>query len=414
MASQDTAHRTAETGGRGKGLALVYLAVFGGYTGQQLLTPVLPPLARELSLTEFQLGLVMSMSAVMVALTSTFWGRRSDAWGRKPLFTGALVGTALGLLCFAVAANLGITGLLAAPVVFVLFLLTRGVVFGTALAALPVAANAHIADVTPGERERVKGLSRVGASLGLGLVLGPALGGLLSRFGLLAALYTAPAVLALVAIVVWLGLPKETRHIDRPTPPKVSARDARMWPFLTVGLVIYLSISLLSMSIGFLVQDRLHLDAAVTAEITGVVLLAGGLPMLVVQGFIVPKLPWSPLALLRVGMPVAGVGFAWLVFAPDLVSLIIGSTLSGVGHSLAVPGYNSAPSLLFGPNEQGGVAGLIGSANASTLIVGPVAATGLYQLAPPAPFVVGAVVLLAAFVFCLLHPGVRQRRPVAA
>ncbi|WP_154697098.1 hypothetical protein [Lentzea guizhouensis] len=60
-----------ETTTRTRGLLLVYLAVFGGYTGQQLLTPVLPPLARELRLSEFQLGVVMSATAAMMALTSS-------------------------------------------------------------------------------------------------------------------------------------------------------------------------------------------------------------------------------------------------------------------------------------------------------------------------------------------------------
>lgn len=67
-------------------LLLIYVAVFGGYTGMQVLTPILPPLARELRLTEFQLGLVTSAAAVTVAVVSPLWGRRSDQWVRKPVF----------------------------------------------------------------------------------------------------------------------------------------------------------------------------------------------------------------------------------------------------------------------------------------------------------------------------------------
>ncbi|MEJ7705042.1 MAG: MFS transporter [Geodermatophilaceae bacterium] len=409
-ASQNDALTNAKRGRGGRTPMLVYLAVLGGYTGQQLLTPVLPPLARELSLSELQLGSLMSASALMVVLTSTRWGHRVDVWGHKPLLVGALFGTALGTLGFAVVADIGMSGGLTTTAVFVLFLLTRGVIFGGALAALPVAAYSYVADVTSGQQERVKGLSLVGASLGLGLVLGPALGGLLGQFGLLTALYTAPVVLAVMGVGVWLRLPREDRRTDRPTPSKVSASDPRMWPYLTVGLALYLSISLLSMSIGFLVQDRLGLDSAGTAGSTGVILLAGGLPMLLVQGFVVPKLGWSPVTLLRVGVPVAGVAFGVLVFAPDFITLLIATTVAGVGHSLAMPGYNAAPSLAFGPEEQGGVAGLIGSTNALTLVIGPLAATSLYQVAPGAPFALGAAVLLAAFMFVLTYPGFRNRR----
>ncbi|WP_083267810.1 MFS transporter [Lentzea guizhouensis] len=330
-------------------------------------------------------------------------------WGRRSLLVGALFGSAAALFAFAVTANLGLLEVLGVPAVLAAFLLTRGVLFGGALAALPVAAQSYVADVTHGQEERVRGLSRVGASLGLGLVLGPAVGGLLGRFGLLTALYVAPVVLVVVGLVVLFGLPEETRHADRPQPRGVRMRDPRMWPFLVLGTAIYLSISLLSMSTGFLLQDRLGLDGPRTAELTGVVLLAGGLPMLLVQGFVVPRLGWSPLRLLRSGLPLTGIAFTMIVFAPNLMTVVVASVLSGVGHSLAVPGYTSAPSLLFGPDEQGGVAGMIGSANAVVLMVGPLVATGLYELRPEAPFAAGAVVLFGAFVFALLHPGVRLR-----
>jgi DHA1 family tetracycline resistance protein-like MFS transporter len=63
-------------------------------------------------------------------------------------------------------------------------------------------------------------------------------------------------------------------------------------------------VSLLQTSIGFLLQDRLHLDADRTAQLSGYVLLVGGLPMLLVQGFVIPRLSWSPVRLLRVGVPI--------------------------------------------------------------------------------------------------------------
>lgn len=390
-----------------KHLPLIYLAVFGGYTGQQILTPVLPPLARELSLSEFQLGLVLSASAVVVALISPVWGRCSDVWSRKSLLAGSLFGAAAGLLAFAVSAQTGISGLLATPVVFGLLLLTRGVLFGGALAALPVAAQSYVADVTPDEPTRIRGIARTGASLGLALVLGPGLGGVLGDFGLWVPLYVAPAVLTVVFLVVLFRLPREPRHVERRNPPRLHPFDRRVRSFLLVGLGIYLSISLLQLSIGFLIQDRLHLDGARTAAITGLVLLVGGLPMLLIQGLVVPKLGWSPVQLMRVGLPLAATGFALIIFVHNLPEILVAVMLSGLGHSLTVPGYTAAPSLSVGADQQGGAAALITSTNAVTLIVGPLVATALYQVGSGLPFVVGALVLGCLFVFLLVNRRMR-------
>lgn len=389
-------------------LLLIYLAVFGGYTGQQILTPVLPPLARELSLSEFQFGLVMSASAAVVALISPWWGRRSDARGRKNLLVVALFGATAGLLAFAVSAHFGLSGLIGVTATFTLLLVTRGLLFGGALAALPVAAQSYVADSTPDEESRVKGMARVGAAIGLALVIGPGLGGLLADLGMVTALYLAPALVLLPAFAVWAWLPKDARSRgSRRQVPRLSPFDERVWPFLLAGVGIYLSVSMLQMSIGFLLQDRLDLGARETARVSGYVLLAGGLPMLLVQGLLIPYLKWRPLRLLRVGVPLTAVAFVVIVLADSLPLLVAATVLSGVGHSLAIPGYNSALSLQVTSDEQGSVAGLLASTNGLTLVIGPLAATSLYQLGAGTPFLFGALALGLLAVFLTLHPKVR-------
>jgi Major Facilitator Superfamily len=88
--------------------------------------------------------------------------------------------------------------------------------------------------------------------------------------------------------------------------------------------------------------------------------------------------------------------------------MLVGVTISGLGHSLCVPGYNAAPTLLVARHEQGGVAGLIGTTNAVSLIIGPLVATALYSAWPPLPFVVGAAELLLVTAFVLFHPAIQR------
>jgi DHA1 family tetracycline resistance protein-like MFS transporter len=97
------------------------------------------------------------------------------------------------------------------------------------------------------------------------------------------------------------------RRSTKEKPPRLSPFDHRLWPFLLTGLGIYLSINLLQLGLGFLLQDRLGLDATGTAGLTGLALLLGGVPMLVIQAVVIPRLDWSPLRLLRVGLPITAV-----------------------------------------------------------------------------------------------------------
>jgi MFS family permease len=142
----------------GRPILLVCLAVFGLMTGQQMVNPILPPLTREFGFSELALGIVMAVGASGVVLASPFWGRRSVSWGHRPVLLISLMGAMVGLLAFAIVAQVGLTGALALPLLFTLILVSRGLVFGLAWAATPVTAQSYVADTTSGTAERVRGM----------------------------------------------------------------------------------------------------------------------------------------------------------------------------------------------------------------------------------------------------------------
>ncbi len=83
--------------------------------------------------------------------------------------------------------------------------------------------------------------------------------------------------------------------------------------------------------------------------------------------------------------------------------MMTGVLVSGIGHSLCIPGYSASPTLLVRRDEQGGVAGLMGTTTALTGICGPLLATTLYQVAPIAPYLFGVVELGLLLGFVLWH-----------
>jgi MFS family permease len=168
------------TSGPASQVPVLLTAVFLAYLAQMTLNPIIAPLSREVGLAEWQIGVVISVAAVMVVVTSQRWGRASQSWGRKPVLVAALALAAASMGLFALSAWFGMTGVVSGAVLFVVFVMLRGVAFGTALAAVPPTAQAYIADVTTDEAARVKGIAGVGAVQGIAMVVGSVVGGVLA------------------------------------------------------------------------------------------------------------------------------------------------------------------------------------------------------------------------------------------
>lgn len=264
-------------------IPLLLSAVFLVFLAQMTLNPIIAPLSREVGLAEWQIGLVISVAAMMVVATSQFWGRRSQSWGRKPVLVAAFVVATAAMALFALLAQLGMDGVVTGTVLFVLFILLRGLGFGTAIAAVPPTAQAYIADITTDERERVKGMAGVGAAQGIAMVAGAIVGGTLSVFGLIAPLIAVPALLLVGLIVVAFRLRRQDSAELIEEPARIRPTDSRVWPFLLAGFGMFTALGFVQVITGFIVQDRLSLDAETTGLVTGGALLAAGLGMVLAQ-----------------------------------------------------------------------------------------------------------------------------------
>ncbi|RLP10011.1 MFS transporter [Propionibacterium australiense] len=407
------ASREIQSGKSSPQIRIVLSAVFLAYLGQTTLNPVIAPLSREVGLAEWQIGLTISVAAVMVVLTSQPWGRRSQSWGRKPVLAAALGGCTAAMVLFAVIAALGMRGALGGTPPFCLFVLARGLIFGTALAAILPTAQAYVADITTDEEERVRGMAGIGAAQGTASIAGALVGGLLSGISLMVSVDMVPVFLLLGLLVVTLGMRRETRTELVAEPARVRPLDSRVWPFLVAGFGMFTAMGLIQVVTGFLVQDRLRLDANTTGLVSGGALLAAGVGMVFAQSVIVPRSKWSPPTLLRVGTGTGAVGFALLAVDGGAALLIVAVTVIGAGIGIGMPGYTAGPTLRMSREEQGGLAGLVGATNGLTYVVSPTAGTAMYGRSPVLPIVVGGAILALVFVFALVHRSFR-RAPAAA
>ncbi|MBM7783874.1 MFS transporter [Tenggerimyces flavus] len=397
----------AVTKGRGLGFALA--AVLVTFSAQQLLTPLLAPLARELGLSEFQLGLVVTIAAAALTVMSPVWGRAVDTIGPRAVLLSGVGLAALGLAGFAAAVEWGLGGENRAGWTFAGMLLTRSLLFGAGIAAAPVVGVALAASSTTDEASRTKSVSLVGAAQGLSFVLGPLAGGALATVSVLLPLWISPSVLVVLFVVLAVALKPAplAQKVVGEARARISPFDRRLLPILAVGFVVYLGLSMMIV-IGFLVADRLRLDSEQTAGAVGIAFFVTGVVLVLTQGVVVPRLGWHVLRLLRVGVPIALVGFVVIAVGGQLWSITVGMALLAAGVGLAIPGYTTAATLVARPHEQGAVSGLVSANIGLTFMVGPVVGTGLYEVAPIAPLLVGAVLCVLAATYLYLAPSARR------
>ncbi|MFC4222737.1 MFS transporter [Lysinibacter cavernae] len=389
-------------------IGLALSAVLLMYTGQMILNPIIAPLSREVGLAEWQVGVMVSVAALSIVLSSQFWGRKSQSWGRKPVLVGVLSLGAAAMAGFAALSWLGIEGILTGTPLWILFVLVRGLVFGVAIAAVAPTVQAYIADVTTSEQSRIRGMAGVGAAQGIAMVGGATLGGILASVSLLLPIVIIPVVLGGAAILLAVRLRPEAKRELIEHPVRVSPFDPRVWPFLIAGFGMYTSLGFIQIITGFIIQDRNHLDGQATALFTGISLLTAGIGMVLAQSLIVPRVSWHPSRLLRVGAVVALLGFALLTMNAGLAILIAAIFLVGLGLGIAMPGYTAGPSLLMDRDEQGGLAGILGANTALTFVVAPTAATALYGVWPLLPILVSVAVMIGLSIFLALHPRFRR------
>jgi MFS family permease len=372
--------------------------IFGGllvvYMGFTSVNPIFAPLARELGLSEVQAGFLISISALAFTLFSSPWGRRSEVWGRKPVFLAGLTGFGFGFALFGGVAQLGLAGWFSLPLLVALLSLSRFCV-GALTAAAPVAAQAYIADTTSGP-VRSAGIALLGAANGLGLIGGPVLAAALVGFGLLVPYYVTAALAFLGALIIWRGLPagKRVSTTRAAVPAKVSLWDGRVWPFLLVGFLTLIALVTAQVTAGFYFQDKLGLTSEGAAQAVGFALFASGVAIVLTQAGIIRALKPAPVMLLRLGLPLTLASFIVMTLAPTLTLLIVAYALLGFGVGFILPGYISGASLAVGEDEQGTVAGLVGVAQGFGSVLGPLLGTTLYTFGVTLPYLVVVLLLL--------------------
>ncbi len=377
---------------------LASMLLLGG--ANSVLFAVMPPAGRRLGLVEWQIGLIVAVSAAAYVISAAAWGRFSDLRGRRPVIVIGMAGFGLGGLAFAVALDAGLAGT-AQPMLALVLLIAARVGQSLASGGVFPATQAHFAENAPPERRAVA-LSAVTSAFALGNVLGPAVAGLLVTISITLPLYLV-AVLGLCA-AAWSGLAmKQTPPAGGADAPRLSPRDPRVVAWLAVAAVYFVSVAGTLQVLGFTLQDRLALDASATAGMASWLFMLMGIVAVLFQLAVVRRSGWPARTLMAVGLAASAVAQVGFLVA-DLPWQFLAIALPlGISFSCVAPGFSAAVSLAVGAAEQGAAAGLVAAAQAAGFLVGPVLLAVLYRMSSTLPFLLGLVIALLLLLFVLSH-----------
>ncbi len=382
MSSQPRATTPKE---RTRGLSLLFICLLSLGMGQSLFFALLPPIARDLGLTEVQVSAIFTLSAVLWVVMSPFWGRRSDIWGRKPVILMGLTGFGISTGGFGILLVLGQQGVVPLMTLYAMMIFVRAI-FGLFGSGTPSAAQAYIADRTSRE-ERTSGVAAIGAAFGMGTILGPGFAAALAAFHLFAPFFALSIFALGGAIAIALFLPERRRPKEvESTRPRLKISDKRIRPFLFMGIAVSMIQAAVMQVAAFFVMDTLLLDGAETAQLVGGGMMSMAIATLFAQLVIIPRANLSVRALLTYGIGVNIIGVGLLLVPMSMGVFVCALTLQGFGMGLMRPAVAAGGSLAVSPEEQGAVAGLNSSTAAVGIIFVPVVAMPLYLILPTGPF----------------------------
>jgi len=388
-------------------LAILFVTVFLDLLGFGIVIPFLAYYVESFGAGAGLVGALMSMFSLAQFIFAPLWGSASDRVGRRPILLIGLAGSVLGYTMFGFAASL-------------VWLFAARILAGIAGATIPT-AQAYIADSTTPEN-RAKGMGMIGAAFGLGFILGPALGGLLSRVALPLANrlgdgafanllrsnpYALPsfaaAALAAVNFLAAIFLLPESLSPEL-RQRAIANRIGRLEAVKTgltgeVGIYVagfalfVIGHSMMEATATLLIELRLHVEntpeahAKLVGDIGWLFALVGVVST-VMQGALTGRLSkrFGERALLIAGLFISSCALLLIPIGAQLgrwSTILPTFGLLAVGAGLTSPSVNSLISRSAPPDRQGATLGVAQSAGSLARVVGPLLGGVLFQRVTP-------------------------------
>ncbi|WP_214859055.1 MFS transporter [Exiguobacterium sp. s191] len=373
-------------------IALALSSLFIAFVGMGLAAPVMPSIAKDLSLSGAVVGYLFAAMALTQFMASPFTGVWVDSIGRKKMII-------IGLLLFSFSELLfGLSN-----EIWLLFV--SRLLGGVGAAFIMPAVITYIADKTTLE-DRAKVLGYQSAAISLGFIIGPGIGGFIAEFGIRAPFFFAAFISLLTAIVIFIvledsiskeQLQKNRASLEQPAfiqEFKKSLQPQYFTPLLVVfvlefGLAVYeMMFSLfVDEKLGFTVRDiSVIITVGSIAGVAAQILFFDRLVNLLGERMLVNLTLLSSAIFIFISILIDGY---WMMIVITSIVFFSGDILR--------PAVTTLLSKIAGEN-QGYVAGMNSAYTSLGIIIGPIIGGILFDININMPYVFAAFVLFIAFV----------------
>lgn len=402
---------------RGRSLAILSATLVIVMLGFGIAIPLTPFYVTHFNASGTALGLMMALYSLMQFVFAPVWGRLSDRFGRKPVLLIGIGGFALSFLLQGLAQNL------------IQFMVVRTLAGILSSATLPT-AMAYVADTTTIE-SRAKGVGMLGASMGVGMIFGPMLGGFLTHVnptlptGIASLLqvtadpstgaminlsipFFGSALLALLALpfVVFM-LPESLARARRIAYPSggesrmgalVQALNGPMRLLFMLAFLLAFALAMMESVLALYGRERFTMGPSQIGLLMG----ALGIVSVIQQGVLIGPLTkrFGEERIIQAGLVIGVLGFAAMALAPTR-NLFMGATLFfNAGNMLLQPSVTALISKRA-TEGQGAVMGINQSFQSLGRGVGPLWAGVAFDIHSTLAFWTGALVQAVALAYAL-------------
>ncbi len=371
------------------------MTVFIDIIGVGVIIPVLPYYIKSFGASDLIVTLLIAVFALLSFVSAPMLGSLSDKIGRRPVLIWSIISTSIGWFIFAWAPS-------------VIWLFIGRIIDGLA-AGNVTTAQSSLADISPDDKTRAHNMRLIGALFGVGLIIGPVIGGLLGSLGPTVPFWFVGILAAINAVLAYFFLP-ETHHVKN-TDAKISLNPIKpvidgfrnkemralfaVWFLFGVGIAIQQGTFALYMANVF----------GYTESMIGILFGVIGL-LIVINQMALMKQVWLKYfrekALAHIMLLVFAFGMI-LIAVPTLVVFGIGIILVTLGQGTLRAVFSSMIAG-FNPNKRGEYLGISMSIMSLSMVVGPLIATATFGISPHIPFIIAAGMGIIAFVFMRVFP----------
>ncbi|GCF11955.1 tetracycline resistance MFS efflux pump [Dictyobacter arantiisoli] len=380
--------------GQRTAMLLMALTILIDFTGFGLVIPLLPFWAERVGTNALGIGALISIYAVAQFLFTPMLGVLSDRHGRKPIIVTSILIEVIALTATALANSLP-------------FLLCARFIGGIGASNIG-SAQAVIADLTS-PRERAKWMGMIGAAIGLGFVIGPALSGIMAPLGLQLTFFVAAGLAAVNAVLVIVFLP-ETRKRNseqskqaRKANPfsiffggwRMGARYPLIVRLICVNLFYTLAFTGMESTFSLLTQRNFGWGAMQN----GYVFTYVGVMIVIMQGGLIGRLVkrWNEQTLMLAGLILMALGLFTLPIGVNLIWTLIALGVLSIGDGAVSPMSSTLLSFATPADSQGEILGLSQGIGSLGRVFGPIIAGSLYTFRGPiASYSVAALLVIIA------------------